>query len=157
MRTAVLTISGQVGNMCAGALMAAIHASMDGRSGLDGWQWVFIIDGIITCPIAFYGYFFFPDLPETTKAPYLNKLERDLALNRIPAKKADGHDISPLSLTKRVLGQPTLSVTSTTSRFCCRAKSFKLHLLRLLCPRLRLASLPRPRPHAALPQSSPNH
>lgn len=107
-RTAFLTISGQVGNMCAGAMMAAIHEGLDGRAGLRGWQWVFVIDGIITCPIALFGLAYFPDLPETTKAPYLNKFEREIALNRLPAKRPDGHDTTPWSLVKRVLGKPTV-------------------------------------------------
>lgn len=76
---------------------------------------MFLIDGIITCPIAFFGFAFFPDLPETTKAPYLNKLERDLALNRLSPKKEDGHSISPWSLAKRVLGQPTVYVAMNST------------------------------------------
>jgi ACS family pantothenate transporter-like MFS transporter len=94
--------------MFAGVMMAAIYKSMDGRSGFAGWQWVFIIDGIITCPIALFGYLYFPDLPENTRAPYLSEGERKLALNRLPPKKEDGHSIAPWSLTKRVLGQPAL-------------------------------------------------
>jgi hypothetical protein len=31
----------------------------------------FIIDGIITLPIAFYGFAVFPNVPSTTKAFYL--------------------------------------------------------------------------------------
>jgi len=33
----------------------------------------FIIDGIITLPIAFYGFLLFPDVPATTKAFYLSE------------------------------------------------------------------------------------
>lgn len=33
----------------------------------------FIIDGIITLPIALYGFLIFPDLPATTKAFYLTE------------------------------------------------------------------------------------
>lgn len=108
MRTAILTISGQVGNMCAGAMMAAVHKSLNGRAGLKGWQWVFIIDGIITCPVVFFGYVYFPDLPEITHAICLNKDERKLALSRLPPKKDNGHSIAPWSLIKRVLGQPAV-------------------------------------------------
>lgn len=88
----MFTVSGQVGVMFAGAMMAAIYTTMDGHSGLAGWQWVFLIDGIITCPIALFGFFYFPDLPETTRAPYLNQTERNLALDRLPPKSEDGHN-----------------------------------------------------------------
>lgn len=33
----------------------------------------FIIDGIITMPIALYGFLVFPDLPRTTQAFYLSQ------------------------------------------------------------------------------------
>ena len=33
----------------------------------------FIIDGIITLPIALYGFLMFPDVPTTTKAFYLSE------------------------------------------------------------------------------------
>jgi MFS transporter, ACS family, pantothenate transporter len=33
----------------------------------------FIIDGIITMPIALYGFLVFPDVPATTKAFYLSE------------------------------------------------------------------------------------
>lgn len=112
-RTAMFTIAGQVGKMFAGAMMAAIHETMDGHAGLQGWQWVLLIDGIITCPVAIFGYFLFPDLPENTKAPYLDEKERQLALDRLPPKREDGHNIQPWSLAKRVLGQPLLYVFVT--------------------------------------------
>lgn len=104
----MFTVAGQVGKMFAGAMMAAIHESMEGYAGLGGWQWVFLIDGIITCPVAIFGFFYFPDVPENTQAPYLNENERQLALDRLPPKKKDSHNIQAWSLAKRVLGQPVL-------------------------------------------------
>lgn len=112
----MFTVAGQVGKMFAGAMMAAIHKSMDGYAGLDGWQWVFLIDGIITCPVAIFGFFFFPDIPEITRARYLSQEERELALNRLPPKREDGHNIQPWSLAKRVLGRPILYVSAPKAR-----------------------------------------
>lgn len=53
-----------------------------------------------------FGYFFFPDIPEITQAFYLSAEERQLALDRLPPKKDDSHNIQFLSLAKRVFGQP---------------------------------------------------
>lgn len=50
------------------------------------------------------GFVYFPDTPETTKAPFLSQAERELALARLPPKKAEGHNIDLRSLPKRVLG-----------------------------------------------------
>ncbi|RYP28255.1 hypothetical protein DL767_007305 [Monosporascus sp. MG133] len=109
-RTAIFTASGQAGSMFAGILMAAIYEGMEGYSGLAGWQWLFLINGIITCPVAAAGFFCFPDVPEITEARWLNKAERSLALARLPPKREDGHDISPLSLAKRVFVSPALYI-----------------------------------------------
>lgn len=72
------------------------------------------IDGIITLPIAIFGFLCFPDIPEITKAKYLTASEKNLALSRLPPVKQDGHSISPLSLLKRVILTPTTYVSPNT-------------------------------------------
>lgn len=42
-RTALFTVSGQVGTMFTGVMMTAIYTSMNTLGGLSGWQWVFLI------------------------------------------------------------------------------------------------------------------
>lgn len=41
--------------------------------GTSWYLFRFIVDGIITIPIALYGFLVFPDLPHTTKAFYLSE------------------------------------------------------------------------------------
>lgn len=100
-RTAIFTASGLAGGMFAGVMMTAIYEGLNGHAGLDGWQWVFLIDGLITLPIAGVGYAWFPDIPEITTVSYLSAQERALALARLPPKREDGHNINPWSLAKR--------------------------------------------------------
>ncbi|TVY27122.1 Pantothenate transporter [Lachnellula hyalina] len=101
-RIGLFAASGMAGTMFAGLMMTAIYKTMNGHAGLPGWKWVFIIDGIITLPIAIFGFFSFPDLPETTKAPYFSVEEKALALSRLPPKNPEGHKIG-FSIIKRVL------------------------------------------------------
>ncbi|KAM0190407.1 hypothetical protein ACHAPI_009396 [Fusarium lateritium] len=136
-RTATFTVAGQVGKMFAGAMMAAIHESMDGHAGLEGWQWVFLIDGIITLPVAVFGFFFFPDIPEYTDAPYLNEKERQLALDRLPPKKEDGHSIEAWSLVKRVMGHPLLYVCCIFSILSAALQTYVVQGLMLLYLKFR--------------------
>lgn len=131
-RAATFTVAGQVGKMFAGAMMAAIHESMDGCAGLAGWQWVFLIDGIITFPVAIFGFFFFPDIPEITEAFYLSKEERQLALDRLPPKKEDSHNIQAWSLAKRVLGHPIFYVCSVFSALSSAMQGYIVQGLMLL-------------------------
>lgn len=74
---------------------------MDGLHGLSGWRWLFVIDGILTLPIALYGFLLFPDTPATTSAFYFTEDEKKLAVSRVP----EVHDRSPLtwSFAKKVL------------------------------------------------------
>ncbi|KAG0647463.1 Pantothenate transporter liz1 [Hyphodiscus hymeniophilus] len=86
-RSGLFTSSGLAGTMFGGFLQTAIHSGLNGTGGLAGWRWLFIIDGLITIPIALYGLFLFPDTPRSTKAPYLSDHERALAISRIPDEK----------------------------------------------------------------------
>ena len=83
-RSGIFTASGLAGTMIGGFIQTGIHSSMDGLQGLSGWRWLFVIDGIITLPVALYGFLLFPDTPRNTKAPYLSAEEKALAISRVP-------------------------------------------------------------------------
>ena len=91
--------------------MTAIYKTLNGYSGLPGWRWVFLIDGIITIPIAIFGFIAFPDLPENTKSWYFSEEEKELAISRIPPKNPEGHKVG-LSLIRRVLLTMNLYVSA---------------------------------------------
>ncbi|KAL2826303.1 major facilitator superfamily domain-containing protein [Aspergillus cavernicola] len=88
-RSGIFTASGLAGTMFGGFIQTGIHSSLHGTAGLSGWRWLFIIDGLITFPIAIYGLLLFPDTPTTTRAPYLSASERALAVSRLPMANAE--------------------------------------------------------------------
>ncbi|KAH8422454.1 putative MFS pantothenate transporter [Aspergillus melleus] len=100
-RSGIFTASGLAGTMFGGFIQTGIHSSLDGARGLSGWRWLFIIDGLITLPIAIYGLFLFPDTPTTTTAPYLTPSERHLAVSRLPHTNAQ-HSRINLPFLKRL-------------------------------------------------------
>ncbi|TGO53745.1 hypothetical protein BOTNAR_0287g00150 [Botryotinia narcissicola] len=83
-RSGIFTSSGLAGTMFGGFIQTGIHSSLNGAKGMSGWRWLFIIDGLITLPIALYGFLLFPDTPSTTSAFYLTPIERGLAKTRVP-------------------------------------------------------------------------
>ncbi|KAI0393894.1 MFS general substrate transporter [Xylariaceae sp. FL0594] len=83
-RSGIFTASGLAGTMIGGFIQTGIQKSLHGRHGLSGWRWLFIIDGLITIPVAIYGFIFFPDTPATTKAFYLTAEQKALAVSRVP-------------------------------------------------------------------------
>ncbi|KAJ7774940.1 MFS general substrate transporter [Mycena metata] len=101
-RGAIFSSSAQVATIFSGVLQASIYKNLDGLHGLAGFRWLFIICGLITVPIALYGFFFFPDTPQTTSARYFSPEEKTLAVSRLPPKPQTKLD---WSLIRRVLGQ----------------------------------------------------
>jgi ACS family pantothenate transporter-like MFS transporter len=61
-RSCIFHASGALGTMFSGYLMAAVY-KLDGVGGFKGWQWLFIIDTVISLPVAVAGFFFFPTSP----------------------------------------------------------------------------------------------
>ncbi|KAF2118402.1 pantothenate transporter [Lophiotrema nucula] len=72
-----------IAGMFSGYLQAGLYTGMNGTAGLSGWRWLFIMDGIISVPIAVYGYFALPDLPHNTRAYYLNADDRKYGVERM--------------------------------------------------------------------------
>ncbi|KAH8702753.1 major facilitator superfamily domain-containing protein [Phaeosphaeriaceae sp. PMI808] len=131
-RVAIFTAVGQVGSMFAGIMMTAMHKTMEGRAGLKGWQWVFLIDGLMGLPIAAFGFLTFPNLPESTQVTYLKAEEKQFALDRLPPKKADAHNIEYKSLLKRVLTSPTIYILVSFSIVCGMLEAFAFQGMLLL-------------------------
>lgn len=101
-RAAIFTSSGLIGNIFSSTMQAAIYSNMDMKNGIAGWRWLFIIDFIITVPISIYGFFFFPDTPDTCTAFYFTEEELSLAKSRMMPREPSKFD---WSVFKRVLGR----------------------------------------------------
>ena len=54
---------------------------MDGIGGLEGWRWIFILEGILTVVTASVSFFLIYDSPET--ATFLSKEERAWLMHRL--------------------------------------------------------------------------
>ena len=50
-----------------GGLLASAIGKLDGMGGYLGWRWIFILEGVLTCVVAFFLYFVVPDFPEDAK------------------------------------------------------------------------------------------
>ncbi|KAF6814048.1 major facilitator superfamily transporter [Colletotrichum sojae] len=80
-RISVLYAAGQMAGAFGGLLGSAIMGGMNGKLGIADWRWLFIIEGVIPIPVAFFTYLILPDYPATTK--WLSDDERKLAVLRI--------------------------------------------------------------------------
>ncbi|KAI3578956.1 major facilitator superfamily domain-containing protein [Fusarium oxysporum f. sp. albedinis] len=88
-RAMLFWLAGSVGSMFSGFLQGAAYTNLNGVHGRAGWRWLFIIDGLITVPLAIAGYFFFPNLPQdgertwwTTEEEHILSVKRMQAIGR---------------------------------------------------------------------------
>ncbi|PKY01125.1 putative MFS transporter Liz1/Seo1 [Aspergillus campestris IBT 28561] len=80
-RSCIFHTSSGIAAMFSGYLMAAVY-NLEGRGGFRGWQ-LFVVDGIISLPIALSGFFILPDVPEISSPWYLSEREVELAQKRM--------------------------------------------------------------------------
>ncbi|KAI0804654.1 MFS general substrate transporter [Irpex lacteus] len=88
LRGATITATATLGGAFGGALAYAVGL-LNRVNGLQGWRWLFIIEGAPSCACAILVWFFYPDFPET--ASWLSEEERELAVNRIKGVSSLGH------------------------------------------------------------------
>ncbi|KAH8903564.1 MFS general substrate transporter [Coniochaeta sp. PMI_546] len=81
-RACILNASGSLAMLFSGFLMTAV-TGLGGRGSLPGWKWLFIMDGVISFPIALASFYFLPDLPETTGRRIFTEEEIELAQRRM--------------------------------------------------------------------------
>ncbi|KAI1484775.1 major facilitator superfamily domain-containing protein [Biscogniauxia mediterranea] len=82
-RVAIFEQTSAIASMFSGYLQAALYTGLNGHLGLPGWKWLFIFDGIISIPIAIWGFFAIPDLPHTTRAFYWSDDDKKYGVERI--------------------------------------------------------------------------
>ncbi|TGJ87002.1 hypothetical protein E0Z10_g1753 [Xylaria hypoxylon] len=81
LRTALLYSGALISGAFSGLIAAAINANLAGAMGFGAWQWLFIIEGVITVAVAFIAIPILPNFPRTTK--WLTEEEKALAIWRL--------------------------------------------------------------------------
>lgn len=81
MRTALLYSGALISGAFSGLIAAAVNANLDGARGYSAWQWLFIIEGVITVGVALIAIPILPNFPRTTK--WLSEEEKALAIWRL--------------------------------------------------------------------------
>ena len=100
----IFWLAGSIGQLFSGFLQAAAYTNLSGVDGRAGWRWLFIIDGIITIPIALFGYLFFPNLPQSGQRTWwTTEKEHILSVKRMDAIGRKGKEPWSWVKAKRIL------------------------------------------------------
>lgn len=79
-RQALFFSAASVAGAFSGLLAFAI-SKMNGTAGLEGWRWIFILEGIATVLVAFCAFFLIHDFPDT--ASFLTEDEKAFVIHRL--------------------------------------------------------------------------
>ncbi|KAF7324581.1 Pantothenate transporter liz1 [Mycena kentingensis (nom. inval.)] len=98
-RNAFFYLIGSMASAFAGILAYGLQ-QMNGLSGLTGWRWIFIIEGVLTCALAFIGYWLLVDFPDSTRKSwnFLSDRERKFIVAKV---EADRGDVKPVPFNLR--------------------------------------------------------
>lgn len=74
---------------------------MKGLANLNGWRWIFIIEGIITCVLAIASYWLLVDFPDSTRKTwsFLDDRQKAIIMARVNADRGDV-EVPPFKLAK---------------------------------------------------------
>lgn len=82
-RSSLFACSGVAAGMVSGPLQQAVLTGVATRSTkFQAFQWLFIVDAIISFPVAFYTMLVDPNTPSTTTAPYFSEKDKLIAQER---------------------------------------------------------------------------
>lgn len=84
-RIAVLYCAQILATGFSGLISAGIFSGLSGARGLEGWRWLFLIEGVVTAFVAFVGFWQLPNTPLTTR--WLSDREREIAHGRMERDK----------------------------------------------------------------------
>ena len=85
-----------------GGPLSGLILQMDGLGGLHGWQWLFILEGLPACVLAFFVLSYLPDRP--SEANFLSPDEKALVTARLAADpKTEKSSLTSVLLDGRVI------------------------------------------------------
>ncbi|KFG84063.1 putative phthalate transporter [Metarhizium anisopliae] len=99
-RYSVFYVVGCLASACSGILAYGLM-QLNGREGLTGWRWIFIIEGALTCGLAIGAYWLLVDFPDSTRKTwsFLNLRERQWIVSRVQRDRGDAK-VEPFNLGK---------------------------------------------------------
>lgn len=104
-RLSLFAVTAYIGSMFSGYLQSAVYTGLNGVSGLAGWKWLFVVDGIISFVSAIIGFFLIPDFPSTTKWKFFTDEEKRFAEERLLKDGRQEKIVYNLAVFKRVFGR----------------------------------------------------
>jgi len=104
------------------AIMAYGMALLAGKGGLNGWAWIFLIEGIVTVALGILTWLFVADFPNKNK--FLTAEQTKMILDRVEADRGDALP-DPITAAKILKHMADPLLWSFGTSFSC----FTLHAI----------------------------
>ncbi|RCK59669.1 putative transporter SEO1 [Candida viswanathii] len=89
-RTAFFYLGQYMGVLTSGLISGGIERNLGGVAGHAAWQWIFIIDGVLSVVVALLGYIMIPGTPEDCYSLFLSDVDIRVARRRMRSDQKDG-------------------------------------------------------------------
>ncbi|KAL4772080.1 major facilitator superfamily domain-containing protein [Aspergillus nidulans var. acristatus] len=123
-RISILYTGNILATAFAGLIAADVFHGMQNMSGIKGWQWLFILQGMVTFVVAVLSVFTLPDDPRHTR--WLSPDQRKLAYERIVADTVGARrQSSTMRGLKEAASDPRLWLFAFIQRMHLAANGFK--------------------------------
>ncbi|KAJ4366345.1 hypothetical protein N0V83_007981 [Neocucurbitaria cava] len=109
-RYSVFYVLGSLASACAGILAYGLM-QLKGRQGLNGWRWIFIIEGALTCFLGICAYWALVDFPDKAHKSwkFLSEREARFIINRVDRDRGDARP-EPWSVANFLRGGADIKV-----------------------------------------------
>lgn len=93
--------SGEVITLASGSILNYGLNHLDGQGGLQGWRWMFLVQGLLSCTFGILTYWWMVDFPERAQESFhfLTKEESQTATARIQVDRSDAN-VEPFAWSK---------------------------------------------------------
>ncbi|ODN83497.1 hypothetical protein L202_01631 [Cryptococcus amylolentus CBS 6039] len=119
-RAGVWFTGNALGSACGGYIQAAAYKNLEGVGGMRGWRWLFVINGIVTLPVAAIGFALFPGLVNSPRRWWCTEEEYELARTRLSKDHGADQGVTWQTI-KDVLRKPMIWICVPSYIFLCQA------------------------------------
>ncbi|MGX6999987.1 MFS transporter [Caballeronia sp. KNU42] len=113
---AVVMWAGPIGGVIGGPLSSWAMTTLAGTHGLEGWQWMFIVEGLPCCVLGVIAFFFLDDRPQ--QANWLSDEEKALLAADLDAQRLNRAASEARHQSLRTVVSDPRVLTLAFSNFC---------------------------------------
>ena len=103
---AIVFLAGPLGGIVGGPLSAWLISALSGVHGLAGWQWMFLVEGLLASVVGVWAFFYLDNKPHNAK--WLSSEEQKLLESAIESEESEKESHGPKGVWKALFNSRVL-------------------------------------------------